>query len=109
MLSLRADPPPAAIAFPTFSHALKDPLPSEFPILPSHRIVIIEGLYALVNIPPWSDSVAVLDERVWVECPREVARDRLVRRHLASGVESTREKAEERGPSDVLVVSRCEL
>lgn len=97
MRYLRETPSPAAIPFPTFSHALKDPVPSPFLILPSHRIVVIEGLYSLVDLEPWRESVALLDERVWVECPPDVARERLVRRHIKEGVEETVDKARERG------------
>ncbi|KAM0755647.1 P-loop containing nucleoside triphosphate hydrolase protein [Meredithblackwellia eburnea MCA 4105] len=103
VLSLRETPAPAEIPFPTFSHALKDPVASPFPLLPSHRVVIIEGLYALLNVPPWSTSVAALDERVWIDVPREVARERLIKRHVKEGVEPTLGKAQVRvDTSDML-------
>lgn len=91
---LRANPPPPAIAFPTFDHALKDPAPSPVPVLPSHRIVVIEGLYAFVDdptTPEWAAAGRALDERIWVDTPAAVARERVVRRNFASGVEPTLE------------------
>ena len=97
VLALRRTPPLTSIPFRTFSHSLKDPQPGPFPIEPHHRIVVIEGLYALLNVEPWRQATDVLDERVWVECDRETARQRLVRRHLLEGVEYEQDKAEARG------------
>lgn len=95
--SLRQSPPPAEVHYRTFDHAKKDPEPALHPILPSHRIVIVEGLYVLLSTEPWKDSVALLDERIWVDCPPEVARSRLVERHLQTGIEPDRHSAEARG------------
>lgn len=95
--ALRLKPLPPAVPFQTFSHALKDPQPASLPITPQHRIVVVEGLYCLLNVEPWQRATAALDERVWVECDRAVARERLVRRHLKEGVEYEQDKAEKRG------------
>lgn len=58
-----------------------------------HKIVIVEGLYCFLSISPWVDAAKSLDERIWVDCPKEVARKRLVDRHLIEGVEATPEAA----------------
>ncbi|GJN87373.1 hypothetical protein Rhopal_000322-T1 [Rhodotorula paludigena] len=94
--ALRAQPYLASVPYPTFSHALKDPQPSSSPILPNHRIVVIEGLYCLLDVEPWREAAGLLDERIFVNVDREVVRDRLVRRHLHTGVETEREAAEKR-------------
>lgn len=94
---LRTTPLLPAVPFRTFSHALKDPQPAPHPITPQHRIVVVEGLYCLLNVEPWKEATDALDERVWVDCERAVARERLVRRHLKEGVEYEQEKAEKRG------------
>jgi hypothetical protein len=106
VLSLRKIPLLPSIPFPTFSHSLKDPTLSPFTIKPHHRIVVIEGLYCLLDVEPWKSSVDVLDERVWVECERAVARERLVRRHLKEGVEDQLDKAEGRGGVSLRTNSR---
>ncbi|GAA6052420.1 hypothetical protein JCM3770_000233 [Rhodotorula araucariae] len=93
--TLRADPH-RPVPFPTFVHSLKDPQPSRVPILPSHRIIVIEGLYCLLDIKPWSEAARTLDERIWVDVEREVARERLVKRHLHTGVETELAAAEQR-------------
>lgn len=85
------------IAFRTFSHAKKDPEPGPHPILPSHRTIIIEGLYVLLNTEPWKEATDLLDERIWVDCPDDVAKSRLIARHVATGVESDEASARLRG------------
>ncbi|BGP38586.1 hypothetical protein JCM10450v2_002535 [Rhodotorula kratochvilovae] len=98
--SLRTKPHLHAVPYPTFSHALKDPQlcpqPSPSPILPSHRMIVIEGLYCLLDVELWSEAARILDERIWVDVEREVARERLVKRHLHSGVETEVGAAEQR-------------
>lgn len=95
--TLRVNPFPLSIPFRTFSHATKDPEIAPFAITPRHKIIIIEGLYTLLNVEPWCQATCVMDERIWLECTQEAARMRLVSRHLATGVEQTEEKAMERG------------
>ncbi|KAJ3111234.1 hypothetical protein HDU96_005891 [Phlyctochytrium bullatum] len=89
---------------PTFDHALKDPVPNGVEILPSHRVVLLEGLYTHLSIPPWDGVVA--DERWFVRCEEEVAAQRLVERHLRTGVEGVREEAVRRVRSSDLVNGR---
>jgi pantothenate kinase len=47
---------------PSFDHALKDPIYNDIPISPTTRIVIFEGLYLSLNIKPWSQAAALMDE-----------------------------------------------
>jgi len=95
--ALRSNPVLPSVPFPLFSHAVKDPTPSPSPILPNHQIVIIEGLYTLLDIDPWSEATKELDVKIWVECERSIARERLIQRHLESGIEPDRQAAEQRG------------
>jgi len=82
-----------AITAPSFDHAVKDPRPHAVTILPEHRIVIIEGLYTFLSIPPWVEAGKLLDERWLVELDLTVASDRLVKRHVTSGVAKDLEEA----------------
>lgn len=84
------------IPFPTFSHAKKDPEHDSGAIQAHHRIVVIEGLYCFLSIAPWHEAAQLLNERIWVDCPTEVARARLIQRHLIEGVESSLEAASKR-------------
>ncbi|KAG7527529.1 hypothetical protein FFLO_06844 [Filobasidium floriforme] len=91
------------IPFPTFSHALKDPTPSLEPLEGHHRIVIIEGLYTFLDVQPWRRAAEVLDLRVFIDVDPRTARERLVRRCLAEGIEDTLEKAVERADKSDMI------
>ncbi|KDR68764.1 hypothetical protein GALMADRAFT_256606 [Galerina marginata CBS 339.88] len=84
----------AVITAPSFDHALKDPSPDAVSIHPHHRIVIIEGLYVFLAVPPWSDAELLLDERWFVEVDTAEARRRLVGRHVLTGVAKDAQEAE---------------
>lgn len=86
-------PSTSAITAPVFDHAVKDPTPHAITILPEHRIVIIEGLYTFLSLLPWAEAGMLLDERWLIELDLTVASDRLVRRHVVSGVAKDLEEA----------------
>lgn len=71
---------------PSFDHAVKDPVADDIRIAPESKVVIFEGLYVNLNREPWSSAAALMDECWFVEVDREIARDRLVKRHVASGI-----------------------
>lgn len=81
---------------PSFSHATKDPVEEDIKIEPSHRIVLIEGLYVFLSIEPWRVAGELLDERWFVDVNLEDAKTRIVKRHVETGVTSTAELAKER-------------
>jgi len=85
------------VGFPTFEHHIKDPVPSPIPLLPSNRIVIIEGLYTILDEPGWSEISDDLDVSIYVDVSREVARERLIRRNFAAGIADTLEGTIQRG------------
>lgn len=88
-------PPPqtSLIYAPTFDHALKDPTPNGVTILPSHRIILIEGLYTFIDTPEWRPAAEALDERWVVEVDVPEATRRLVQRHVVTGVTKDPEEA----------------
>jgi pantothenate kinase len=59
----------------------------------SHRIVLIEGLYVFLDVEPWSVAGHLLDERWFLDVDVEVARERLVQRHVKTGVTDNLEDA----------------
>eukprot|EP01116_Phalansterium_solitarium_P000944 TRINITY_DN10774_c0_g1_i1.p2 TRINITY_DN10774_c0_g1~~TRINITY_DN10774_c0_g1_i1.p2 ORF type:complete len:190 (+),score=42.03 TRINITY_DN10774_c0_g1_i1:168-737(+) len=67
---------------PSFDHRLKDPVEDDISILPSHRIVILEGNYLLLDRDEWRDVAPLLDERVFLDCDADVAMERVVLRHI---------------------------
>jgi len=101
--SLRSSPPGQPIYAPSFSHSLKDPLDDSVTIrpLPSHQLIILEGLWVALNVDDgdgtWREAARLVDERWVVEAGEEGGakggRERLIERHLRTGVESTLELA----------------
>jgi len=75
-----------AITAPAFSHALKDPTPDAISVYPHHRLVLIEGLYTFLAIPPWSEASALLDERWFLRVDEAEACRRLTKRHVETGI-----------------------
>jgi pantothenate kinase len=82
------------ITAPSFDHAVKDPCPHAVTILSEHRIIIIEGLYTFLSLSPWVDAGKLLDERWLVELDPTVASNRLVKRHVKSGIAKDLEEAQ---------------
>jgi pantothenate kinase len=104
--SLHEDITPSTpiITAPSFDHAIKDPTPDTVAIHPNHRIVIIEGLYPFLSIDPWVEASKLLDERWFIQIDAIKARERLVKRHVITGVAKDMEEAiwradENDGPS----------
>lgn len=93
--SLREDITPLTpvITAPSFDHAIKDPTPHAVAIHPYHRIVIIEGLYTFLSTEPWVGAGKLLDERWFIEVNAIKARERLVKRHVITGVAKDMEEA----------------
>ncbi|KAL3440101.1 hypothetical protein BJX65DRAFT_291143 [Aspergillus insuetus] len=79
-------PSSTTVYAPSFDHAIKDPILEDIPIPPTAKIVIFEGLYLSLNREPWSSAAALMDESWFIDIDREIARARLVKRHVASGI-----------------------
>ena len=69
---------------PTYSRQLSDPVPGGVELLPSHRIVIVEGNYMLnYDDPLWAPLKDLFDEKWYLSCPSiDEQRQRLIKRHL---------------------------
>ncbi|PYI06061.1 P-loop containing nucleoside triphosphate hydrolase protein [Aspergillus sclerotiicarbonarius CBS 121057] len=89
-------PDSPTIYAPSFDHAIKDPVADDIPIRPQSKVVIFEGLYLSLNREPWSQAAALMDESWFIDVDREVARSRLVKRHVASGIVPDTQAAEDR-------------
>jgi len=83
---LHEQPADTILTAPSFDHALKDPTPDAIAIHPFHRIVIIEGLYTFLSINPWRKAGELFDERWLVQAGFAEATERIVKRHVATGV-----------------------
>lgn len=76
----------ATVYAPSFDHALKDPVENDIAIPSGAQVVIFEGLYLSLEREPWRSAARLMDELWFVDADRDVARDRLVKRHVASGI-----------------------
>jgi pantothenate kinase len=102
--SLRhADPADGPILAPSFDHAVKDPKDEDITVLPSHRIVVLEGNYIALDKDIWRDAAALLDEIWFVEVDFEVARKRLRERHVRAGIAKDLEEGDRRAMENDLV------
>ena len=88
---------------PSFDHAIKDPVADDIAIPPTTRVVVFEGNYLALDKPPWREAAALMDELWFVEVPFEVARSRLVRRHVEAGIARDEEEAQRRVMENDLV------
>ncbi|KAK5053823.1 hypothetical protein LTR84_001785 [Exophiala bonariae] len=82
-----------SIRAPSFDHRVQDPVADDIEISSRNRIVILEGNYTLFNQTPWNQIGNKVDERWFVDVSPEVAKERLVERHLQAGIECSRELA----------------
>lgn len=94
---------PVEVNFPTFDHALKDPKPDAGHIPASTKIVILEGLYLHLKDLEWQGIMEVASDTWWIEVDPEVARERLAKRHLQSGIVATLEEGRTRADTNDLV------
>ncbi len=78
---------------PSFDHALKDPVVDDIAIPPSVSLVILEGNWLLYDEEPWRRISKLVDETWFIDVERDLARDRVARRHIQSGIETTWDSA----------------
>ncbi|QPH05384.1 hypothetical protein C2857_003139 [Epichloe festucae Fl1] len=100
---LRAPIPSRAILAPSFDHAVKDPKEDDVSVLPTHRIVILEGNYLALDKDVWRDAASLFDELWFVQVDFEVARKRLRERHVRAGIAKTVEEGDRRAVENDLV------
>lgn len=101
--ALRLESPTESIMAPSFDHAIKDPRDSDIAIVPTHRIVVLEGNYLALDRDVWREASSLLDELWFVEVDFDVARKRLRERHVRAGLAKTLEEGDRRATENDLV------
>ena len=76
---------------PAFDRSREEPVPDAIIVPADAPLVITEGNYLLLDIEPWAQVRALLDEAWFVEVAEDVRLARLVERHVQFG--RTREAA----------------
>ena len=59
-------------------------------------MIVLEGNYVHLTVPPWDQATRLLDERWFIDVDRDVARGRVIQRHLIAGIARDQEEAEKR-------------
>ncbi|PYI29297.1 P-loop containing nucleoside triphosphate hydrolase protein [Aspergillus indologenus CBS 114.80] len=88
---------------PSFDHAVKDPVDDDITIPATCRVIFFEGNYLSLNKEPWSTAAELMDELWFVEVDFEVARRRLIRRHVKAGIARDEADADKRVTENDLV------
>ncbi|PYH95127.1 P-loop containing nucleoside triphosphate hydrolase protein [Aspergillus ellipticus CBS 707.79] len=88
---------------PSFDHAVKDPVDDDISIPATCRVVFFEGNYLSLDRDPWNRAAGLMDELWFVEVDFEVARKRLVRRHVKAGIARDEAEADKRVMENDLV------
>lgn len=84
------------VCAPSFDHALKDPVEQDIIIDSSTKVVFVEGNYVGLAESPWNHLEEICDDYWMVETPSELVLERLIERHVASGVSPSVQEAEQR-------------
>ncbi|KAJ1412494.1 hypothetical protein B484DRAFT_316445, partial [Ochromonadaceae sp. CCMP2298] len=71
--------------FPSFAHGTGDPVQDEIEVRKQHEVVIVEGNYLLLDIPPWDAIAPLLHVSVFIECGIEEIERRVYMRHVGNG------------------------
>jgi len=96
----------STIYAPSFDHAVKDPKENDIPLRRHHRIVVFEGNYVCLDKEPWREAAGLMDERWFVEVAFDVARKRLIKRHVKAGIAADEVQAGKRADENDLLNGR---
>ncbi|KAJ5238575.1 Phosphoribulokinase/uridine kinase [Penicillium chermesinum] len=88
---------------PSFDHAVKDPVEDDITIPATCRVVLFEGNYLSLDKEPWRETAKLMDELWFVDVDFEVARKRLIRRHIKAGIAKNEEEGNKRAKENDLV------
>lgn len=81
------------ITAPSFDHRLKDPVEDDIVVLPSVKVVLLEGNYVGLKEHPWAAISGLVDELWLVKAAPDLVRRRIVARHVKTGVTEDEESA----------------
>jgi pantothenate kinase len=70
---------------PGFDRTREEPVPGAIAVPAAAPLVIVEGNYLLLEVPPWVQVKELLDEVWFVEVAEDVRRSRLLARHVEFG------------------------
>jgi pantothenate kinase len=74
-----------SVLWPLYDRRRHDPVPDALRIGPEHRIAIVEGNYLLCQGQGFGDVADLLDLRLFLRVPPQVAREVMIARHVRGG------------------------
>jgi pantothenate kinase len=75
----------ASVRAPDFDRSREEPVPESIEVPADAPLVVVEGNYLLLDVPPWAAVAGLLDETWFVEVPEEIRLARLIERHVRFG------------------------
>jgi pantothenate kinase len=69
------------VGWPGFDHGAGDPVENQIQVLPTTRVILVEGLYLLYREGPWAELDGVFDECWFLDVNQETALNRACQRH----------------------------
>jgi len=73
------------VSFPVYSRRLHEPVPRGGSVDSSHKIVVVEGNYLLLDEDTWRPIRGLFDIRMFISAPREILIASLTERHRRGG------------------------
>lgn len=74
---------------PRFDRSIEDSIAAAVAVVPSDRIVIVEGNYLLLDTPPWDRARRLVDLVVYLDLDQAARIGRLIARHIEFGRSET--------------------
>lgn len=84
LTALRTEVGRVAVPWPDFRHEVGDPVEAAILVPADVRLVLVEGLYLLLETDGWAEVAASFDERWFLDVPLDLALHQLAGRHMAA-------------------------
>ncbi|SMQ58174.1 Panthothenate kinase [Devosia lucknowensis] len=75
-----------SVSGPGYSRKIEDTIDDAFTVPVDAKVLVVEGNYLLLTEGPWAGVKSLLDYAVFIHVPRELVRNRLMKRHGEEGL-----------------------
>lgn len=76
-----------SVSLPVYDRTVHEPVPGRLVVPPGVRIVLLEGNYLFLDVPPWDRLVGLLKPRIYLDGDAALARERIISRHMRGGID----------------------
>lgn len=73
------------LTYPIYSRTMHEPINDIGTIFPYHRLILVEGNYLLLDLPPWNELHSLFDHTIFIHAPINALLTSLRARHLRGG------------------------